>query len=62
LVYQKPLLINLLFFLILQATVLPLVIQASMEFVSYQILAEITQTQAFGIIALTFHSRIKLIP
>jgi len=46
----------------LQATVLPLVIQASMEFVSYQILAEITQTQAFGIIALIFHSRIKLIP
>jgi len=62
LVYQKHLLINLLFFLILQATVLPLVIQASMEFVSYQILAVITQTQAFGIIALIFHFRIKLIP
>jgi hypothetical protein len=33
-----------------------------MEFVSYQILAVITQTQAFGIIALIFHFRIKLIP
>jgi len=45
----------------LQATVLPLVIRVSMEFASYQILAEIIQIQTYGVIALISRSRIKLI-
>ena len=61
-VYQKHLLTNLLVLLILQVTVLPLVIQVSMESASYQILAEIIQIQIYGVTALISRFRINLIP